>query len=515
VAALAAALIAAWLIAQPRTPDLAAATYRAQLFREAGFALWDARWYGGHDIPGYSLLFGPLSWLIGLRALAAVAALASALLFERIVTSVYGPRARWAAAWFAVAAVGDIWIGRVSFALGVPFALAAVLALLRRHPWLAGLAAVLSAAASPVAGVLLALAAAGHALGERSSRALAPLVLAPAALVLAVVLLFPEGGFEPFPLLSFLATAAVAVAFLLALPRGHRALRSGGGLYLLACVACLAVHTPVGSNVARFGVLLAGPMLLCAALGERARLTAARLLAVAAALCLTGVWVLWGPVRETAAVAGSADTSAAYYAPVVRFFAVLGGPVRVEVPLTRSHWEAALLAPHVSLARGWEKQLEERYDGAVLTTPRPGAYDAWLRAQAVGYVALPDARLDGSSAGEGRLIRAGLPYLRPVFASAHWRVYRVVGAVPLLTGPGVLEALGHDSFSLHARSAGSFLVRVHYSRYLGVGRGTACVGEAPGGWTSVRVRDAGEIVVRAGFTLTRAFAAGGACHTSG
>ena len=40
--------------------------------------------------------------------------------------------------------------------------------------------------------------------------------------------------------------------------------------------------------------------------------------------------------------------------------------MRVEVPLTRSHWEAALMAPTVSLARGWEKQLEERYDGVLL-----------------------------------------------------------------------------------------------------------------------------------------------------
>ena len=71
------------------------------------------------------------------------------------------------------------------------------------------------------------------------------------------------------------------------------------------------------------------------------------------------VWVAWGPVRETLAVAGSPATSAAYYAPVERFLAAhAGGPVRVEVPLTRTHWEAALLAPRVSLARGWEKQLD-------------------------------------------------------------------------------------------------------------------------------------------------------------
>ena len=83
--------------------------------------------------------------------------------------------------------------------------------------------------------------------------------------------------------------------------------------------------------------------------------------AAALALCVIAVWVAWGPVRETLAVAGSEATSASYYAPVERFLARAGAraPVRVEVPLTRSHWEAALLAPAVSLARGWEKQLED------------------------------------------------------------------------------------------------------------------------------------------------------------
>ena len=69
-------------------------------------------------------------------------------------------------------------------------------------------------------------------------------------------------------------------------------------------------------------------------------------------------------MRETKAVAGNESTSAAYYAPVLAFLERVQAPpaplVRVEVPLTRSHWEAALMAPTVSLARGWEKQLEEK-----------------------------------------------------------------------------------------------------------------------------------------------------------
>src|SRR5438270_12616525 len=45
--------LVAWLIAAPRTPDLAAQVYRVELFRQLGPALWDEHWYAGHDLPGY------------------------------------------------------------------------------------------------------------------------------------------------------------------------------------------------------------------------------------------------------------------------------------------------------------------------------------------------------------------------------------------------------------------------------------------------------------------------------
>ena len=69
-------------------------------------------------------------------------------------------------------------------------------------------------------------------------------------------------------------------------------------------------------------------------------------------------------------------------------------------------------------------------------------------------MALPDVALDPSSAREGALIRGGLPYLRLVFASRHWRVYAVRDATPLLEGPGRLTALGSDTFALDAPLAG-------------------------------------------------------------
>jgi hypothetical protein len=287
----------------------------------------------------------------------------------------------------------------------------------------------------------------------------------------------------------------------------------------------------MGANVERYGVLLAGPLLVCSILDPAARVRAwgdtrtregARaagwsLYAVGArahargalaifALLVIGLWTVWGPVRETVAVAGNESTGAAYYAPVERFVASHGGNlVRIEVPFTRGHWEAAWLAPRVSLARGWEKQLDERYDGVLLKQGLTAAnYYRWLRRDAVSYVALPDAPLDPSSAQEGRLIEAGLPYLREVQRASHWRIYAVLGATPLMQGPGTLLAVGHDWFALRARAAGSFVVRVHYTRYWTAQRGTACVSSAPGGWTAVTARAPGTVRVAARFSLGRA-----------
>jgi hypothetical protein len=537
----AAALLLLWLVIAPRTPDLAAAAYRLNLFKHLDFAVYDEHWYGGHELPGYSVLFPPLAWLLGLRAVGALSVLASTLCFERIAVAVYGRSARWASVPFALAAVGDVWIGRLAFALGLSFALVAVLALAGGgepsgtdvaradraaggagsvatawRPAAAALLAAMSAAASPVAGALLALAALSESLWRRSPRTLLVLGLPSLVVVLALGGLFPEGGSEPYPTISFLATVAVVAAFVVALPREQGRLRLAAGVYLLACLFFLFVSTPMGSNVERYGVLLAGPLLICAVASSRSRRPLDSSLALPRlAFALWAVWAGWGPVRETLAVAGSPATNGAYYAPVERFLdAHARGPVRIEVPLTRTHWETAELAPRVSLARGWEKQLDERYNGVLLSPDLNAAsYERWLHQQAVSYVALPAVQLDPSSAREGKLIRAGLPYLRLVYSSRHWRIYAVRAPTPLVSGPGRVTSLGHDSLSLQADAPGSLLVRVRWTSYWTVTSGAGCVQRGAGGWTRVDAARRGPLLLRASFSLGRAFGAGRSCRS--
>ncbi len=72
----------------------------------------------------------------------------------------------------------------------------------------------------------------------------------------------------------------------------------------------------------------------------------------------------------------------------------------------------------------------------------------------MSYVALPDVRLDGSSDEEAALIRKGVPYLREVFSSKHWRVFKVLDPTPIASAPAVLTGLDHDSFTLRFAAAG-------------------------------------------------------------
>lgn len=530
---LACVLVGSWLLVDPRSPDLAAQSYRETLFARYGFTLWDNYWYAGHHLPGYSLIFPWLALALGMRVVGALAVLVSTVVFERIATSAYGPRARWGAACFAIAAAGDVWIGRLTFALGVSFAMLAVLAAVRRRTWLAALLTALCAATSPVAGLLLALAAgswaiargtepSGRGAGARAAAgAIAAALRSPPSrsLILPVLLvvaplqaLFPEGGWEPFALSSISANVAVVLAFLYALPKRERLLRVGGCVYLAAVLVSI-VPAPMGSNIDRYAVLLAGPLLVSALARDGLRSNGRPVVLSVAVVAGIMIWTGWGPVRESAGVSGDPSTGPAYYAPLERFLDAHGkGLVRVEVPFTHSHWEAALLAPDYPLARGWERQLDTKYDplffGGALT---PTRYARWLHEDAVGYVALPDVRLDGSSDQEAALIRHGQPFLREVLHTKHWRVFEVLGSAPIVSAPARLVVLGHDSFALRFIRAGRSLVRVHYTRYWSASGAGACVGEGPGGWTSVTAKSAGAVRVHTTFSLGRALGGGSGC----
>jgi hypothetical protein len=466
-------LAVAYLIVAPPAGDLAAATYRSDLFSRVGFTTWDTGWYAahGHWLPAYSLLSPALGALLGVRLLLALSAFAASILFALIAERVFDiAAARIAAAWFALGVCVSLLSGRAPYDLGFAIGLGAVLASINgRWAWAFALA-VLTSAASPVAGAFLALAAVAGGLGvvlskkgcpacarslvtrtssfKKTARARgAPLsannntraftlrcfALAAAAIVpiLVLSLAYPDGGYEPFAASAFWPALGGIVLIALLLPQGpltatgRLVVQVGAALYALALIAAYAIHTPMGGNAARLGPLLAGP-LLAGVLWEKRRAT----LLVLTPLLL--YWQLSTPIRDYTSISGDPSVKASYYAPVLGQLRQLARnrPTIVEVPLTKAHWEAAYLAGHngIELARGWERQLDTRY-AAIFYRPTlgPAAYRSWLVDNKVQYVALPDAPLDKAGALEGALIARGLPYLRELWHSKHWRVYRVMG----------------------------------------------------------------------------------------
>jgi hypothetical protein len=363
-AAIAAALALLWLIVAPRTPDLAAAVYRAGLVAREGFQLYDSAWFGGHHLPGYSIVAPILGAEVGVRVTGALAAVASAVLFERLAVGWWGAAARPAIVWFAVATVTDLLIGRITFGLGVAVGLAALLALQRSRTLLAGAIAVGCAATSPVAALFLALAATAVWLADRRARGPAVVAGAATASVAVLSVAFPEGGVQPFSpgaLVAILISSGVIAAIAGA---RERAIRVGAGLYAAAGVVAFAVPTPMGGNLSRLGAEFAAPLLLGMLFASPPSRRVAPALAVAA-LAFFAAWQWAAPVRETSRGVGDPSYSDAYYAGLLAFLAGDAGerPVRVEVPFTRSHWEAVHVAPRFPLARGWETQLDAKYNG--------------------------------------------------------------------------------------------------------------------------------------------------------
>ncbi len=498
--AVAALGVTAYLLVQPASADLAAQQYRAAI----GLGLWDNGWFAGHHLPGYSLLFPPLGALLGIRLAGAVTAIAATALFAFIAQRRWAPNAAAAAAiWFAAGATATLLSGRLTFLLGVAVGLGAVLALQRARTVLATVLAFATALASPVAGLFLAIAAAGWALADWRERRIWGAAIASGALAptIALALLFPEGGTEPFVASAFWPGLAAIVLVAAVLPPRELALRVGAAIYALAFVAAFVVATPLGGNVTRLGALLAGPVVLGAllSLDPPNRRRPALLAALAVALAY---WQASPAIRDVARAGGDPSTAAAYYAPLIGFLERQDPPAdgfRVEIPFTANHWEAAHVAPRVALARGWERQLDRRYgglfyDGSLTAT----TYRSWLDEHAVAFVALPDVALDYAARDEARLIESGLPYLRPVWRDAHWRVFAVADAAPLAEDATV--SLTPQGFVVDARRRGDLVVRVRHTRWWRVTDGQACVRRGPGGMTRLRILRPGVVRVQARMT---------------
>jgi hypothetical protein len=515
---LTAALGVVYLILAPQSPDLAAASYRSNLFSTAGFTLWDNSWYGGHHLLAYSVLAPALGALITPRLLAAISMVIATALFARLIDGRFPAGAtRVAAYFFALGASVALLSSRVPFDLGLAIGLGAAL-LARRERLAAALAlSALSALASPVAGAFLALAFLAWALAGPRRAWPAALTLAALLPIALLTLAFPEGGAQPFAASAFYPALVGVVVVGALIPSEQRVLRLGAALYAVALAGSYVLPTAVGGNADRLGALVAGPLAACVLAGVSR--TRGRVLVVLAPFLF--YWQANAPVADYVSTLSNASVNASYYAPLIGELRALGvgygaRPARIEVVATADHWEARYVASHAMIARGWERQLDTYRNGIFYEESEPltaARYRAWLARNAISYIALPDAPLDYSAHPEARLLRGGgIPYLREIWRSAHWRLFAVLGATPLAQPPARLTSMSSDSLTLYAPRAGSYTVRVRFTSYWSLASGSGCVARAPGDWTEVQARRAGSFHVVIGFSLARVFSDAPRCR---
>lgn len=490
-----------WLFLATGGGDLAAQEAWAQFAARHGASAYNLFWYGGMHPANYSVISPYLMAVLGVRTVTVASGLtaswlAAVLIVRAGVRRPVGP---------ALLASGALWCdvasGRTTFALGVAFALAGCVLLTRQwRPVPAAACAALATMASPVAGLFLAMVGAGFLLVRDWGRALV-LLVPPFVVVAVTTLLFPFHGEQLMPSDRIWQPVLLGLAVTVLAPPGWRVARWSGVVYAAATVLAYLLPSPVGTNVERFAELFA-PAALLAVLLTAPRLQVLRRTLLIAALVFSVVWVGRKTVDDlrvsTAVPAWAADTDG-----VVRALEGLGADrTRVEVVPARDHREATALAPYVNMARGWNRQLDvERgrlfYDG----TFSAATYRGWLDHWAVGFVVLPLGRPDGPAEDEARLVRDHRPdWLQPVWQDAHWSVYRVTRATPLVSGGASVVSSDGAETVVRVPRRGSVTVRVVYSPWLRTDGG--CLGRA-GEWTRLTVPAGGTYRLSSSYRLPR------------
>jgi len=476
------------------TADLAAQTARADLFRRSGFVPYWTGWYAGVTTSGYSVLSPPLLGWLGPTWLGALCVPATTAFAVPLLEG--APRRIAGAVAVAVMSTLDVVSGRTTFAVGMVFVVATLLAVRRRRLGYTIAASLASTAASPVAGVLLLLIAVGVALADRTRRRAASAAAAAAVVVLIAVAVLSGSdgpGREPFSTVSLLLTlGTVAVV---AIARVSRTVAIVAAVTVAAMLLIFLVPSPLGGNITRLAILGTVPAVVATSTLRPRLLGGAAI--VAALLPL-------GQLVNDVAAASHADGSTTFTDPLSA--ALMHQPDRsdhrLELVDTATHWPSTYLLPQMALARGWERQVDETrnpefYGDAPLN---PHTYRQFLRRNAVGWVAVArGVPLDYGSVRESQLISTGLSYLRVVWRDPNWTLYAVDRPSPIVAQPGKTLASTDTGFVLSLPTAGRYAMRLRWSPYLAVTG--AAVSEGPGDDTVISVVRGGTYQLRSRWTL--------------
>ncbi|MDF9816482.1 MFS transporter [Streptomyces sp. SPB162] len=490
--------------------DMAAQFAWTDFIREHPDSAYNLSWYGGMHPASYSILSPYIMAWLGVRTTAVIAGTLSATVAAHLLVRYRIRRPMLPALWTAFALWCDVASGRVTFALGMLFALGATALVLpeddQRTSRIVGASALGAVATmcSPVAGLFIEVLAGALFLTGRRKHAYI-LAASPPVVVGGTSLLFPFYGVQPFTWYFAALPLATAVLVALLAPKSWRTLITGSWVYAAGIALTWAVPSPIGSNVERLSLLFGGTALLAAAVGrtDRGRKT----LVIFTAFLAVAVWQVAKPVTDlvnTAPVTATIQHAQGLIDELARVGADRG---RVEVVPLRSHWEASGIAPHVNLARGWNRQADvERnplfYDG----TLTPATYLAWLQHWGVGYVVLPADEPDGAAVAEAKIVAAGHAWLQPVWQDDHWRLYSVTGAAPMADPPSVVRQAGPAELVVEVPQAGPVLLRIPWSPWLGIAGATdsdhGCLAQ-DGDWTRLYAPAPGTYRIGGRYALSR------------
>jgi hypothetical protein len=511
--ALAAVLHLLWALYLAKdSGDMAAQYAWTEFIKAHPSATYNLSWYGGMHPASYSILSPYIMAVLGVRTTGVVAGTLSATVAAAMLMRARVRRPMLPVVWTTLALWGDVVSGRVTFALGLLFALIAAALLYpdetaaRGRPSRVAAATALTALAtmaSPVAGLFMMVVAAVLFLTRRHKEAYL-IAAAPPVVVGATSLLFPFYGVQPFKWYFAIIPFAVAVAVGLAVPRTWRAVFLGSWVYAVGVVLTFVIPSPIGSNVERLALLFGGTILLVTAMASTWRTTRSVLLWLAFAGAAS--WQIETPIVDQ--VVTSSAVASYHAAPLIDELKTLHADLgRVEVVPLRSHWEASGLSPYVNLARGWNRQADvERnslfYDG----TLSAATYYKWLRTWGVRYVVLPSARPDSAAVAEAKLVASDPPGLQMVWRNTDWEVFSVKDPLPLADRPAVVERAGPAELTVRMTSRGSALLRIPWSPVLGI-EGTrstrhGCLAQ-DGDWTRLFAPDAGTYKIGGSYASIR------------
>ncbi|MFE5615264.1 MFS transporter [Streptomyces sp. NPDC056524] len=455
--------------------DLAAQDAWAEFVGRHPDSAYNLAWYGGMHPVSYSVVSPYVMSVLGVRSTMMIAGTVSAGLTALILVRVRAVRNPLACSLAGVFAfLCNALSGRVTFGLGMMFALGAVAAVFcwpyrwRRRRWakaaVAAPLAGLATACSPVAGLFLGVAAAALFLNRRRPGAYA-LGLAPVLVVALSSWLFPFSGTQPMSWASTALPFLFGVLCLLLVPRDWRTVRTGAAVYSAGTLLTWLIDSQIGSNVSRLVMLFAGVVLLAALpyTVPRSRKWYAILLAFAG----LNVWIGFKGVDDVIRTAPDASWTREV-APLINQLQVRGAEkARVEVVPASSHRESSALSPYINLARGWNRQADmERnplfYDDTLNATN----YQDWLDRWAVHYVVLPTGAPDSGAELEAELVADGLPYLKQVWSDKNWRLFEVENPTPLANPPADVLRAGANEVVIEVDGPGRVLIRVPYSPWL-------------------------------------------------